>query len=187
MTVSRILILNHHGPSIPFLVERVRESGAAFELVEPSDVSSSLAKGFDGIIASGGFLPAGSYREDLKRYYRFLDALERPFLGICLGMKILGSYYGARMRKISPFEGVHLIRFNREYPLAPGVGRCTVRGSHRYELLTPLPAPMENYATDGSPVQAVKIVGEERYALQFHPELSEMPARSMVANFVSIC
>jgi len=185
--VPRILILNHHGPSVPSLIERVRESGASFSVLEHGEVRAGSARGFDGIIASGGSLPARSYRDDLQRYFEFLDELERPFLGICLGMKILGSYHEARMRRILPVEGAHKIRFFREYLLAPGVAECSVYGSHRYELIPPLPPELENYASDGSPIQAVKVVGRERYALQFHPELSEVPARSIVANFVSRC
>lgn len=185
--MPRILILNHHGPSVPSLIEQVRVTGASFELLEHGDVGARSAQGFDGVIASGGSLPLQSYREDLRRYFELLDGLERPFLGICLGMKILGCYYEVRMRRIVPVEGAHTIRFFRDYPLAPGVIECSVYGSHRYEFLSPLPPEIENYATDGSPIQAVKVLGRERYALQFHPELSEMPARSIVANFISRC
>lgn len=172
---------------MPSLVERVRETGASFELVEPGSVDRLSGGSFDGVIASGGSLPATSFKTDLERYTRFLDELDRPFLGVCLGLKILGRYYGARMRRIVQVQGPQAIRFFRDYPLAPGVEGCSVYGSHRYELLPTLPDVMENYASNGSPVQAVKVRGVERYGLQFHPELSGPPARSMVANFVSRC
>ena len=185
--MPRLLILNHHGASVPYLLHRLEESGATFELIEPVDVKPSSARGFDGVIASGGYLPAGTYRKDLEAYRHFLDELNRPFLGICLGLKILGHYYGARMRRIPSAVGTHTVRFQRDYPLAPGVRQCTVYQSHRYELVLPLPVALENYASDGSPVQAVKIKGTDRYGLQFHPEMSENPARTIVAKFVSLC
>jgi GMP synthase-like glutamine amidotransferase len=185
--MPRLLILNHHGASVPSLIERVREAGASFTVIEPRDVNRSSAVGFDGVIASGGYLGAENYRTVLEVYSRFLEDLDLPFLGICLGLKILGYYYGARMRRIAPAVGTYTLRFQRDYPLAPGVRECLVYQSHKYELLPPLPEVLENYATDGSPIQAVKAKGVERYGLQFHPEMSEYPARAMVANFVSLC
>jgi len=182
-----LLVLNHHGPSVPALIERVRESGASYFVLEPKDLELNSALGFDGVIASGGYLSGKTYKTDLSSYGRFLDHLDRPFLGICLGLKILGYCYGARMRKTPTPLGTHVVRFLREYPLAPGVAECSVYQAHRYELLLPLPEALENYATDGSPVQAVKVRGKERYGLQFHPELSGSPAREMIQRFVSLC
>jgi GMP synthase-like glutamine amidotransferase len=172
---------------VPTLIERVRETGASFEVIEPESVKRSSAQGFDGVIASGGYLRAESYRTDLQAYSQLLEDLDRPFLGICLGLKILGHCYGARMRKIAPAVGTYVVHFQREYVLAPGVRECTVYQSHRYELLQPLPEALENYATNGSPVQAVKTRGTDRFGLQFHPELSEKPARTIIQNFVSLC
>jgi GMP synthase-like glutamine amidotransferase len=177
--MPRLLILNHRGASVPTLIERVRETGASFEVIEPESVKRSSAQGFDGVIASGGYLRAESYRTDLQAYSQLLEDLDRPFLGICLGLKILGHCYGA--------VGTYVVHFQREYVLAPGVRECTVYQSHRYELLQPLPEALENYATNGSPVQAVKTRGTDRFGLQFHPELSEKPARTIIQNFVSLC
>jgi imidazoleglycerol phosphate synthase glutamine amidotransferase subunit HisH len=91
------------------------------------------------------------------------------------------------MRKIPPAVGTYVVHFQRDYPLLPGMRECTVYQSHRYELLPPLPEALENYATNGSPVQAVKTRGMDRFGLQFHPELSEKPARAIIKNFVSLC
>lgn len=184
--MPRLLVLDHHGASVPALMERLRETGASSVVVESRDLPSS-ARGFDGVIASGGYLSSETYKKDLENYSRFLAGLDRPFLGICLGLKILGHCYGARMRKIIPSVGAHVVRFQRDYPLAPGVRECTAYQAHRYELLLPLPESLENFASDGSPVQAVKVRGTQRYGLQFHPEMSESPPRDMVKNFVSLC
>jgi len=185
--MSRLLILNHHGASVPELIARVRETGVSFEVIEPDEVGRSSAQGFDGVIASGGYLRAETYKTELQAYSAFLEDLDRPFLGICLGLKILGHVYGARMKRIPPAVGTYTVHFQREYPLAPGVQECKVYQGHKYELLPPLPDALENYATNGSPVQAVKVKGKDRFGLQFHPELSENPARAIVQNFVSIC
>jgi GMP synthase-like glutamine amidotransferase len=182
-----LLILNHHSASLQALIDRVAEAGANSVVIEPMELKQYSAQGFDGVIASGGYLSAATYKADLQTYSQFLKDLDRPFLGICLGLKILGYCYGARMRKIVPAVGTYIVRFQREYPLAPGVRECAVYQSHKYELLSPLPGALENYATDGSPVQAVKVRGRERYGLQFHPEMSGSPASQMIKRFVSLC
>jgi GMP synthase (glutamine-hydrolysing) len=172
---------------VPALIERLEESGATFTVMEPAEVRPSSARGFDGVVASGGYLRAETYRKELEVYSRLLDELDRPFLGICLGLKILGHHYGARMRRIAPAVGIYRIRFLREYPLAVGIRDCDVYQGHKYELIPPLPDVMENYATNGSPVQAVRIRGSQRYGVQFHPELSGEPARRILQNFVTLC
>lgn len=185
--MPRLLILNHHGPSVPALLASVEETGAGFEVIEPRDVKAGVEAGFDGVIASGGFLSAQTYRQDLERYGALLEELERPYLGICLGMRILAHFYEARTRRVSPVLGMQTIHFERDYPLAPGVRECSVYQGHKYEVLFPLPAELENYPVEDGTVQAVKIKGMQRYAVQFHPELSERPARAVISNFVALC
>jgi GMP synthase-like glutamine amidotransferase len=159
----------------------------SFEIITPEEVERSSADGFDGVIASGGYLRASTYKRDLRSYTSFLEALDRPFLGICLGLKILGHYYGARMRRIEPAVGMHPLHFQKDYPLLPGVVDCRAYQGHKYELIQPLPPELENYAADASPVQAVKVRRMARFGVQFHPELSEEPVRNLIKNFVSMC
>jgi len=185
--VPRLLVLNHHGASVPALIKTLNETGATLKIIEASEVRPSSAAGFDGVVASGGYLRSEAYREELGVYSQMLDDLDRPFLGVCLGLKILGHHYGARMRKIEPAVGMHHVRFLREYPLAAGIRECDVYQGHKYELIPPLPEAMQNYAANGSPVQAVKISGLERFGVQFHPELSGEPAVGIVRSFVSLC
>src|SRR5580658_10418638 len=138
--MPRLLILDNRGQSVPELIARVRATGASFKVEGPSTLHRSSADGFDGVIASGGSLTAETHQRDLKAYAEFLEELDRPFLGICLGLRILGHCYGARMRRIpSPAAGTFVVRFERDFPLAPGVRECSVYQSHKYELLLPLP------------------------------------------------
>lgn len=185
--MPRLLVLNHHGTSFPFLIKGLEATGAELNVIEASEVTPSSPRSFDGVVASGGYLASRTHRKELEVYSRMLDELERPFLGICLGLKILGHHYGARMRRIDPAMGMQPLHFVSEYPLAAGILDCLVYQGHKYELIPPLPSEMENYATDGSPVQAVKIRGKQMYGVQFHPELSGEPAIEILRSFVSLC
>ncbi len=184
----RILILNHRGGSVRSLITCVKTTGADFDLLEPEAVKdSSRAEEYDGVIASGGCLRAGNHRDILRWYSDLLSKLNVPFLGICLGLRILGYCYGARMRKIPLVVGSYTVRFHREFPLAPTLRECTVYESHRYELIPPLPETLDNYASNTSRIQAVKVKAREQYGVQFHPEVGETPAGIIIKNFTSIC
>ncbi|MDA4113533.1 MAG: hypothetical protein OK474_05775 [Thaumarchaeota archaeon] len=185
--MTKVLILNHRGVSLDALVGLVRSLGAEIDLIEPETIVGPLpVTGYDGFIASGGFLRSASHRDTLRRYYDFFQDLERPYLGVCLGMKILGFCYGARIRKIPPVVGARRVSL-RDFPLAPGLSEFRVRQNHKYELVPPLPHALENFTAEGDPVQAVKVVGKDQYAVQFHPEVGETPARVIVENFISMC
>jgi GMP synthase-like glutamine amidotransferase len=181
----RLLVLNHRGVSLSALVERIEEVGVGVEVLEPESIDGPIPTSYDGFIASGGYLRGDSHRETLRRYSDFFEELERPFLGVCLGMKILGYCYGARIVKVTPVIGERRVRLDG-FPLCPDLSEFTVHQNHRYELIQPLPKPLQDYTADPGPVQAVKVKGKDQYAVQFHPEVGES-ASVIVRNFVSLC
>ena len=185
--MAKVLILNHRGVSLAALVGLVRSLGVEIDLVEPETIVGPFpVKGYDGVIASGGYLRSATHRDTLQRYSTFFEELERPYLGVCLGLKILGFCYGARIRKIPPVVGARRVSL-RGFQLSPELAEFTVRQNHKYELVPPLPEALENFTAEGEPVQAVKVVGKDQYAVQFHPEVGETPARVIFKNFISMC
>ena len=60
--------------------------------------------------------------EMLSYYKHILQSVQQPILAICLGLRILGYIYSARIRRMPKGEyGIVKIHFQEEYPLAPGV------------------------------------------------------------------
>jgi GMP synthase-like glutamine amidotransferase len=181
-------VLDQRGRTVSELIRYVQQK-ASFDRVHPEDIrrqGSALASEYDGVLATGGFLKSGSRERVLQWYAELLVETDRPFLGICLGMKILGHCYGARLRKIEPDIGVRQIAFEREFPLAPGVRTMAVYENHRYELVPPLPVPLQNYASGGSPVQAVTVTGRPQFAVQFHPEVGDT-STVVLDRFLELC
>ncbi|MGA2199029.1 MAG: hypothetical protein ABSG45_03740, partial [Nitrososphaerales archaeon] len=125
-------------------------------------------------------------RETLRRYSVFFEELERPFLGVCLGMRILGHCYGARIGMIAPVIGEYRVSLSG-FPLCLGLSDFTVHQNHKYQLLRPLPSSLEDFTAGGNPIQAVKVRGKRQYAVQFHPEVGESPAQVILENFVLMC
>lgn len=168
------------------LVELIRKTGVSVELLEPESVDGPIPTSYDGFIASGGYLRADSRRETLDRYSAFFEELDRPFLGVCLGMKILGHCYGARIGRVTSVIGERRVRL-RGFPLCPNLSEFTVHQNHRYELIRPLPESLEDFTGGSGPVQAVKVKGKSQYAVQFHPEVGESASAVILGNFVSLC
>ena len=157
--------------------------------MQPEDArvsGSALAAGYDGVLASGGFLKSKSRRRVLEWYRGLLAESDRPFLGVCLGMKILGFCYGARMRKTAPEVGFREIAFQRDFPLAPGLTSLRAYENHRFELLPPLPAPLRKYANGAASVEAVKVDGRSQFAVQFHPEVGGTSV-VILDRFLNLC
>ena len=179
----KILIFDHNSDLVE-LLDYLRQAGVQLELKKP--MTNLNPKIFDGIIAPGGSLPRENYREILKWYIKFLNRIKKPFLGICLGQKIIGYCYGARIRKIPKEEEIITINFHKQFPLAPNVKELNVFESHEFELISPLPNTLENYASSGkSIVQAIKVCGKEQYAVQFHPERKGNEGHIILDNFIA--
>src|SRR5271157_4220955 len=153
--MARLLVLGHRGISVDSLVNLVRSLGASVDLVEPESIAGPITvTGFDEFIASGGYLRSATHRETLRRYSIFFEELERPFLGVCLGMRILGHCYGARIGKMEPEVGEYRVSL-RGFPLCPGLSEFVVHQNHRYGLLPPLPSTLEDFTAGADSIQAV--------------------------------
>jgi len=184
--MTKLLIMNHRGVSVPALVEQLRRLGTDVNLVEPESFHwRTGASGFDGVIASGGYLRSKTHRETLNAYSSFLEELLVPFFGICLGLRILGHCHGARFRKTEPVTGIQRVTLSG-FPLCPQLSSFPAHQNHRYELLRPLPETLQDFSV-GHDVQAVKVVGMDQYAVQFHPEVGNGPAATTIENFVLLC
>ena len=181
----RLLVLNHESEFLNDLLNYLIKKKVAFDVRKPMEAIDK--KYYDGIIASGGFLTKEKYKEILNWYNNFLNKLDKPFLGICLGLKIIGYCHGARMRKISFEEGITDIEFHKNFPLAPNAKNLKVYQSHGYELIPPLPSTLENFTgNETSPIQAIKVKKKQQFAVQFHPEKSN-DGNVILDNFVSLC
>ncbi|MBI4722207.1 MAG: gamma-glutamyl-gamma-aminobutyrate hydrolase family protein, partial [Candidatus Stahlbacteria bacterium] len=75
------------------IARRIRELGVYSEIVEPS-ISVTDFNGCDGIILSGG--PSSVYEKEIELDRRLLG-LNKPVLGICLGMQLMAQLLGGKV------------------------------------------------------------------------------------------
>ncbi|MFQ5762640.1 MAG: hypothetical protein ACE5PO_06370, partial [Candidatus Bathyarchaeia archaeon] len=142
---------------------------------------------YRGVVISGGSLSKDAVEETLQWYRRFLDKVKVPVLGVCLGMKIIGRCYDARIRRLETDEtGATTLTFHRPYPLAPNHAQLVVHEDHSFELIS-LPKGFDNYASSSRcNIQAVKHRDKPLFAVQFHPEVTENnQGRIILDNFLT--
>ena len=184
---KNFLVLNNGSETIDNLYLMLREFNVKFEVKNPGQYFNP--ENYLGIIISGGFLPRNSYRELLSWYRNLLSSTSLPILGICLGLRILGYHYGARIRRMGEGEnGVVKIFFHKDYPLAPGIKELKVYELHDYELIS-TGESLENYASsEKCRIQAVKHKIKPQYGVQFHPEVnSNNDGKIVIKNFIKEC
>ena len=186
--IRRILVLNNSSETLDKLVNFLKSfNEVKVDVKKPGEFLQP--NNYHGVVISGGFLPNERYRELLIWYKNFLSEVQCPVLGICLGLRIFGYCYGARIRKMEKEEnGIVKIFFHREYPLAPGRKELTVYETHLYELIS-TGEYLENYGSSAvCRIQAVKHKSKPHYAVQFHPEVGENNEGPLILeNFVRLC
>ena len=157
----------------------------------------------DGVIFPGQGR-AGSAMSELRKtgVDKIIPQITKPFLGICLGMQLLGRYseedktkcleiFQGTCRKFpstlkTPHLGWNKTELKRESPLTAGIPD----GSYFYFV--------HSYYVDASEAQTV---GKTSYgfdfpsimqkgnlfAVQFHPEKSGAPGLRLLNNFCELC
>ncbi len=143
----------------------------------------------DGIILSGGDDPImetwGIPTHDQARriaperqafelaLLEALDAqLERPVLGICLGMQLMGLYRGGVLDQhlLSTLATADQHWGKREHPIAGSLGQGTVHSHHRQAITVPGELTVVATAPDGV-IEAIQDDQRPFYlGVQWHPE-----------------
>ena len=189
-----IVILDMGSQTAMLIARRVRELNVYCELLPPT-IPRDAIRHLDpkGIILSGG--PASVHDGDAPRAPDWALDGDLPVLGICYGMQELAHRLGGSVARSAEREfGPAALGRNGADPLAD-------------PLFAGLPDPMDVWmshadhvdelpdgfvstaATDGIAVAAMADAANNRFGIQFHPEVVHTPhGADLLANFVhGIC
>ncbi len=113
----------------------------------------------------------------------FLDTLELPALGICLGHQGLGIRAGAKVYLGAERRCDESITVQGEHPLLQGLdARFTMRADHCEGISLPegfvLLASSAHYE-----VEVMASTRRPHFGVQFHPEVSGEPGQILLRNF----
>jgi gamma-glutamyl-gamma-aminobutyrate hydrolase PuuD len=149
----------------------------------------------DGILFPGGFATNKAERFILN----YVIQNNKPVLGICLGMQILGSYGNDTLSNEpnvdeashkSEEKYVHYVTLDKESMLYKIIGkeRFMVNSRHKYHLI-----PNDNYVvssvSDDNIVESIEFK-DKKYIIgvQWHPEdLDDEQAHKLFNSFIDAC
>lgn len=164
-----------------------------FEFVRPvEDVLSKQSVGFftrhytdlketdlvncDKAILCGTSLKDNEFLENVDKFSWVKD-FEKPILGICAGVQIIGIAYGGEIK--SQLEiGYFYEEFDREFLGASG----KVEVYHLHNNYVDFSDDFEAYSKGRVP-QAIKHKSKEIYGVLFHPEVRQ---KGMIREFVGL-
>jgi GMP synthase (glutamine-hydrolysing) len=191
----RVLAIVHQpdaGPGV--FAEAIRAAGHQLDQWLLPDVAQPPADpfGYDAVLVLGGAMNV-----DQRDEHSWLAAEDqllanlidrgRPLLGLCLGAQLVAAAAGATPgRAPQPEIGWHQVELteegHRDPLLAPLAPSFEAFQWHSYEF--PLPAGAISLATSDVCLQAAR-VGEQAWAIQFHPEVSAADAAAWIDDYRS--
>jgi len=153
-------------------------------VVNIDDIQNHNFNNYSGIIITGGptKLSQIDYKEFIKPF-EFIKNINIPVLGICLGHQILGLLYGAQIdhgELISKDEQIEIVH---DDPLFANVDKNMLFKKEHSEFVS-LPIGFTLLAKSVScDNEAMK--HENKYGLQFHPEVSGENGKIILKNFLN--
>ena len=145
----------------------------------------------DGLVLSGGAARIGTESAKLGLTHAYLDKLEIPIFGICVGFQFLVEHFGgdAGPAKI-PEYGETTLHVDESDLLFANIPKktFTVWESHNDEVKKLTDEFKLLAHSDNCPVQAVAHKKKPLWGVQFHPEVEHTEfGNDMFKNFIAVC
>ena len=158
--------------------------------IKSNDSALSELRDADGIVLSGG-APSIAYESfKLGNTAEFLDKMDVPILGICVGAQFMAMHYGSRVSPaIHPEFGKVEISMVKEDSLLKGLPKKFVAWESHNDEIKDIPRGFSLLASSATcKVQAMGNTNLQRYGLQFHPEVEHTEfGRDIFKNFLELC
>ncbi|HTT35505.1 MAG TPA: GMP synthase subunit A [Thermoplasmata archaeon] len=145
----------------------------------------------DGVVLSGGALSVEGSDAPLGRIADWIDRIDRPVLGICVGHQFLARHFGGTVERAPQpeFGRVDVTVEAPDHPVFAGLpDRLKVWASHN-DRVARLPDGWARLArSEACPVQAMAHPTRPIVGVQFHPEVEHTEGgREILAHFLAMC
>ena len=158
------------------------------ELLPPtSSIETIVGSGLSGIILTGG--PDSVYDDDARSCLNSIYTLGVPVLGICYGMQLMSSHFGAKVGPAPTREYGKTLTYFYDSPLFKGIPTSITWMSHNDSVLT-CPEGFKIIShTDGCDICGIECADKKLFGVQFHPEVAHTEyCKTLFDNFVhGIC
>ncbi|MGA9097614.1 MAG: hypothetical protein WB392_01635 [Methanotrichaceae archaeon] len=149
------------------IADTLKRAGAQPKIVHFTVVSDDMLASSDKTILCGTALKDNTYVDYLESF-SWIKQWERPVLGICAGMQVIGSIFGGRIIP-RPAIGLEKINIILETPLL-GKPR-EIEGYHLHNYGVTLPDEFQMVAGMPDSIDAFRHSTRPIYGIIFHPEV----------------
>ncbi|VVB82123.1 GMP synthase [glutamine-hydrolyzing] subunit A [uncultured archaeon] len=152
------------------------ENKIQFATKHYSKLTGNDLKKADKLIICGTSLRDNEFVKEINKF-QWVTQLNKPILGICAGMQIISSIFGAKLGKSTEI-GFYEENFTKEF--------LSLKGEHEvYHLhnnYTTLPIDFISFTKSKIP-QAIKHKTKEIYGVLFHPEVRN---KVLIEEFIKL-
>ena len=185
---DKILIADFGSQTTQLIGRRLRDLNTYCEIVPYNKIPQDLT-GIRGVILSGS--PYSVYAPEAFRIDLSAIRGRLPILGICYGAQLIVAQLGGVVENSNTREyGASTLQLvDTTDPLLAGLSsQHTVWMSHG-DTITKLPGGFKAIASTPSVMYAAyRILGEETWGVQFHPEIHHSEeGLQLLDNFVTLC
>jgi len=147
-----------------------------FKSIHYTKLNEKLIKTADKIIISGTSLKDNNYLSHIKKF-DWIKEFEKPILGICGGMHILGLIFNG---KIKNYQEIGLKEVVFENDFLGFIGKHIVYELHNLNVVS---KEFNVFASSKNCIQAIKHNKKPFYGVQFHPEVRN---KNLIINFTRL-
>lgn len=131
------------------------------------------------IIICGTSIADNEFVKEINKFNWLLN-YQKPVLGICGGMEIMGLVFGGKLKRKTEI-GFYAENFHRDFLGLNGI--CEVYHLHNYHIDFSKLNEFEIFCVSGNVVQAVKHREKLFYGVLFHPEVRQ---KNLIRKFCEI-
>jgi len=168
-----ILVINlckerlHYYEFVKPVEDILQENGMKYFVRHYREISDGDLKKADKIIICGTSLFDNEFVKNIENF-KWLRDFDKPVLGICGGMQIIGMVFWEKLNKKTEI-GFYIERFTNNFLGLDG--EHEVYHLHNNYIL--FGSDFEIYSKSNRVIQAVKHKKKEIYGVLFHPEVRE--------------
>ncbi len=144
----------------------------------------------DGLVLSGGSPRISDKDLTLGKTGEYLELLDVPILGICVGAQFIAEYFGGSTGSAeTPEYGRTEVTILEEDDLFIDVPEKFVGWeSHNDEIIELTSDMMTLASSESCPIQAFKHKERKLYGIQFHPEVEHTEhGQKIFENYTRVC